>query len=411
MATTGSNKRRRTALDSINISDLPDSIFGDVAAYLPKPSMALFAVAMTAPSPSWSKFNWQRQPSATSKVILSSASQTSKVPMGVIGEEQNTERWVTLNFADISKNLALRLTDEDVGAILVCINAKKSLKTLKLAGCINIEGHGLEPLRSSTVLEQIDLGLVGQHESPLIEPEPRLSEETVVTILNTIISADSNSLKHIQFPKKWRDVMYIGPGPMLGRFIERYNELLENRSISCAKCDRSLGESAGREWIHGDHNAPWYGMQNYTCCQCTKYFCYSCQAEGGDFLCWCLKCEKDYCSDCVPMVECTGCGNDACKACEAHGICGECGEECCSRCLNECISCNKAHCFGCSDGKDNDVGHCEICSVDHCLGCLYSKCSQDWDSACSGCVKLLAQGVAPLRQEVEELKERVKQIG
>ena len=48
-----SNKRSRSELEednSLNIYDLPDGIFADVAAYLALPSKALFAVAMTAPS-------------------------------------------------------------------------------------------------------------------------------------------------------------------------------------------------------------------------------------------------------------------------------------------------------------------------------------------------------------------------
>lgn len=38
---------------------------------------------------------------------------------------------------------------------------------LKLTHCFSVVGHGLEPLRGSTVLERIDLGLVRTFEVPI----------------------------------------------------------------------------------------------------------------------------------------------------------------------------------------------------------------------------------------------------
>ncbi|KAL7537536.1 hypothetical protein ACHAXR_007895 [Thalassiosira sp. AJA248-18] len=78
--------------------------------------------------------------------------------------------------------------------VLACIDAGNHLQTLKLAGCVNITGRGLEPLRGSLVLEQIDLSLVGEHESPHIEPKPLISETEVLSILASIIDEDGNSL-------------------------------------------------------------------------------------------------------------------------------------------------------------------------------------------------------------------------
>ncbi|KAL7537395.1 hypothetical protein ACHAXR_008867, partial [Thalassiosira sp. AJA248-18] len=189
MADNGSSKRRRTtSQDSLHINDLPDTLLSDVANYLSAPSRALFASAMTAPSCSWSKMTNQTQtPSVTSKVILSCVDQ-----------------WEVLNFRSIEESLASRLTDDDIRGVLACINASNRLKTLKLAGCVNITGRGLEPLRGSVVLEQIDLSLVGEHERPLIEPDPLISETEVLSILASIIDADGNSLKHVQLPKAFR---------------------------------------------------------------------------------------------------------------------------------------------------------------------------------------------------------------
>ena len=140
----GSNKRRRTA-DSL-LAGLPDVVLTHVAAYLAKPSCALFAVALSAPSSSWRECNGEarRQPSTTA-IIASSFNGGG----------------MEINFADVEKSLSSKLTDDDLHALLVCVDAKHRLERLKLAGCVNIIGHGLEPIRGSLVLEQIDLSLVG----------------------------------------------------------------------------------------------------------------------------------------------------------------------------------------------------------------------------------------------------------
>lgn len=54
-----------------------------------------------------------------------------------------------------------RLTDDDIGAILVCIDAKNHLKRLKLRDNFSFVGRGLQPLCGSNVLEALDLGLTG----------------------------------------------------------------------------------------------------------------------------------------------------------------------------------------------------------------------------------------------------------
>jgi len=58
-----------------------------------------------------------------------------------------------------------------------------NLQILKLAGFVNITGSGLDTLRSSVAIEQIDLSLVRKHESPILEPEPLLSEDTVIPMV------------------------------------------------------------------------------------------------------------------------------------------------------------------------------------------------------------------------------------
>lgn len=118
--------RGAPAAATLSVRDLPDGVLANVVTYLAPPSRAMLAVA------------------TESRAIISNDS----------GE------WSTLDFVDVEESLAKKLTDDDFHRILVCIDARESLKVLKLTGCVNITGKGLEPLRGSVVLEQIDLSLV-----------------------------------------------------------------------------------------------------------------------------------------------------------------------------------------------------------------------------------------------------------
>lgn len=162
MANNPRNVRQKTDNDALHISDLPIGFIVNVSEYLPKPSKAMLAVALSAPSSSW---NVNSIPSNVSKAIVSAS------------------QWGILDFEDVNKELANKLTDDDIYAVLKCINAHDVIKRLKLCGCTNIIGHGLNPLRGSVVLEQIDLSLKRKHEKQYDDDESKISQEVVLPIL------------------------------------------------------------------------------------------------------------------------------------------------------------------------------------------------------------------------------------
>ena len=239
----GSNKRQRTATattaadDSIHITDLPVGFLVDACSYLPKSSGALFAVAMSAPSSSWQDNNLVYRPSAISKAIAQ-------------------WQWDALDFGDgFSIGTDNDLSDEDISAALTCIGAKRTLKILKFTGCIKFEGHGLNPLRGSITLEQIDLSLVAEYYQPKYAhmkqgsavagtQVPRISETYCLPILESIIDANGCLLKQIQFPEKWRAQQIVTR--RYSDFLERLNQFFVNRALECARCQVSL---EGHEWI------------------------------------------------------------------------------------------------------------------------------------------------------------------
>ena len=127
------------------------------------------------------------------------------------------------------------MTDDDLQAILVCTDAVNKLKRLKLFGLVNVVGHGLEPLHSMVVLEQIDMSLIKQRGfSWSIEPELlAISEAAVIPILDTIISRNGNFLKDLQLPHKW---LLREQSEILSAFLRRHNRLFESQPFNCAGC-------------------------------------------------------------------------------------------------------------------------------------------------------------------------------
>ncbi|KAL7539462.1 hypothetical protein ACHAXR_009306 [Thalassiosira sp. AJA248-18] len=288
---------------------------------------------MTAPSSSWARSWWERLPSTTSKVILSSSSSSQNNQVQNVADQRRNEnkgRWATLDFVEIDKSLASRLTDVDVGAILVCINAFQALKKLKLTGCVNITGNGLEILRGSVVLEQIDLSLVGQHERPVIYPEQSISETATLPILDSIIDAVGSSLKYIQLPHAWRKKQ----SSLLDQFLRRYEVFLGYRRSSCSKCNTLLSENTVDHWwgwigCDRDHKRKLlYGRQNYTCYSCLKCMCHYCENEHGPLLIYCDVCEKEYCRSCVPWDKfCNICNENFCDVCSKLKECPACDSD------------------------------------------------------------------------------------
>ena len=310
------NKRKRTTTsntnDNLHIIDLPDGLLVGISSYLAKPSVSLFALAMNS------------QSTETSKAILSAIN------------------WSVLDFSDIEKSLAAKLSDDDIDKILQSIYAVNNLQILKLAGCINIIGSGLNVLRSSTTIEQIDMSLVGMHEVPLIEPEPLLSKDIVIPILDNIISRGrESSLKHLELPKNWRKQSAHQEMDMhILQFLERYNEYLTNQRDVCSKCKESACND--NEWISldredGEGAYDRYGMQYYTCSLCVNHFCYGevCSYDDDGRLSsgWCSKCEKHYCKSCSAVTECDQCYLCFCK-CTDFKVCEEegCGKSICEDC-------------------------------------------------------------------------------
>ncbi|KAL7448450.1 hypothetical protein ACHAWC_000633, partial [Mediolabrus comicus] len=349
-----------------------------------------------------------------------------------------TDDWDTLDFGEIEKDLAARLSDNDVSAILVHVDAVRKVKRLKLTNCTNITGVGLIPLQFSTVIEQIDLSLVGMHQNPKLYPEPPISSELVLPILQSIINENRCALKHLEFPKVWRE--YNSADGTYGtaeltQFIEQYNEMTENRGpASCSKCNQTL--------VHPHHNIidyddeeQYYGTQNATCHQCMKYYCTNCTDEDNYlYLMFCHTCERSFCKECCTTRSgCGGCSNKFCPGCLPHNCANpHCMTEMCGYCYEEeygpCQECNKSWCFPCWENDTiGAVKHCHTCrgerqccrecsqkegvnGVHRCVSCRSQSCEEcliiechNGNNKCPSCLQLVN---ALLLKKIEQLTNR-----
>jgi len=292
----GSSKRRKMA-SSLHITNLPEGIFEHVAKYLAAPSILCAAVAFTASSKQFYSMM------SNGKRVVRGISSQSKVILATTAARD------VLDFGDVENSLAWKLSDDDLAAMLVCINAVSNIKTLRLTGCVNINGQGLAPLRGSAVLKEIDLRLDKKKDSPVIIPAPNISEENVLPILDSIVDTEGNALEVLTLPKVWRNRQLM----IMNQFIERFNNSLEARRHTCSRCtvlchETGTGFSRQYDWK--------YGVQHFSCNDCRLFFCHDCETEtGGRYMTCCTVCEAEYCHGCNPMKFCDVCDRDVCNNC------------------------------------------------------------------------------------------------
>ena len=129
-------------------------------------------------------------------------------------------------------NIELSLSDDNLKAVLICIDAVTNVESLYLSKCNLLTGRCLEPLSGSTVLKRIDISLASR-KSARSNVECSLELGEVLPVLDSIVAKGDNNLRHIQFPKKWRDAEH----ERLGRFIARYNNMLRMTAHKCCQCD------------------------------------------------------------------------------------------------------------------------------------------------------------------------------
>jgi len=111
---------------------------------------------------------------------------TSKTCQKIVYNDIPKNRFATINLSG-NQNI----TDDQLHAFLDNINANQNTRVLSLVGCTKITGTGLVPLSGSSVLEDIDLRVLGslplQGDSACLLGSTGLDEECVGDILNSML--------------------------------------------------------------------------------------------------------------------------------------------------------------------------------------------------------------------------------
>lgn len=398
--------KKKPALPRANptINDLPNGVISQVAEYLPNPTRVLLAVALAAPSSSWCK------------VGGSTASEISKSIVPSLEE---------LDFEDIEEEAAKKLTDDDLAACLICIDAKNTIKSLKFANCYNIVGHGLDPLRGSKTLERIDLSLEKKNGPQKFDEKiVKLEKSVVLTFLMSIVdiddafamNVDGTSLQQVYLSPRWEEAQEVDEDsydfynrPWAEFWFIFRRRILTNGAYRCPveNCDKDIYESDF--WK--------------TCYDCISLHCGSCSGDTPEdherrngapcSIFECSVCIKKKCKDCLPQseaYECGNCGGSSCKSCADVKACQDCGIEKCAICFTECQGCNKVNCIDCGDEKENNSAHfCPECKG-LCPDCLKEElCKGGCEDLCDACkgraVPNLIKRLDRSYQEIKELKE------
>ncbi|KAK1734904.1 hypothetical protein QTG54_014364 [Skeletonema marinoi] len=388
------------------LSDLPTGALAHVSSFLAAPSRALFAVALNSreSSSAIAGDDWEYLDFGHIEKDLAAKLIDDDIRDIIVAYQ------LCQYYLEKDLDLAAKISDDDIRGVLLSIDAVNNLKKLRLTNCINISGAGLEPLRGSTIIQQIDLSLVGDHESPRLDPEPPISCAEVIPILDSIIErGEECSLEYLQFPNEWRKERNTESD--FHAFLTRYNELLCSRAVVCLKCNHDMFEVYSMPTMMEMSDSR-YGTQNFTCYNCMDHYCEYCADDGGVYYIGgsCKKCERIYCLHCKKVDVCGPCGSWYCADCIDFKQCPKCDGNTCPDCFSECSRCHENTCSDCVSGaschntccadkiscnhcaENGDAFRwCDRCSVDYCVDCCDSDiyavkfCDVCEDTLCGQC--------------------------
>jgi len=375
----------------LTLEVLPHPILTEIASYLlceahndrTTGADTLLAVALTASKSSWDKLQYDdttdidKLLSPATKAVLSMHTDDWRERYEKICFNHTRMNLNTVNPNKYIKH-KLDLDDIDLKAVLICIDARNNVKSLRLNECFDITGRGLEPLAGSSVIEKIDLSLVVlNYERCKFDMEQiSLCEGIVLPILHSIIEGESPSLRLVQLPLKWRN----GKSNELSQFMGEYDSHLERLELTCQrykwndekgdvmKCLNECGMG-----MH--HRGERYGIQTATCYKCLECFCTEEDCTENDNFAYCPHCQTYLCNDCSDVYHCSGseCQKSSCSMCCEVWLCQVCHEAYCNDCkgIPLCCVCYKSICNDC--GPMKFCFSCRECFCDGCGGATQCK--------------------------------------
>lgn len=231
--------------------------------------------------------------------------------------------WETFDLCD-AEDMALKLEDEGLAAMLGVIDAGRHLKFLRLVQCPNLEGNCLVHLQGSNTLQIIAFDSLRHNEAPqgdLVKPGMRF-------IINTILGHEDNSVFLLQVPP----VSFNNTLHTLRSELGYCRPIIKSPDSGCIYL-RATPDRVTRR-LHSDNLF------------CDLDWCYLCQ-EVTNFRC---------CVDCKTTFRCTCSGVS--EGDSEPLICELCGSLSCENCKlmewSDIVQCREGHTM------------CERCRFDHC---------------------------------------------
>jgi hypothetical protein len=306
----------------------------------------------------------------------------SRLCQALVFRDSPSNRWKEIQFCNGVTPCGIN--DNQLASFLTRSNAKENTQVLSLTGCPNIRGSGLEPLRQSRVLEDIDLRVIGtvplNGEDGMEYGPTGLDEEYVVNVLTSMIQ--EMELNH------YNHRSYV----FLGRVAFRSQQLPVNRSNLIASMMASLNSTRERCWrlqspqpcLKCKRTSP-QDYRVYPSCiapLCNqKQWCTSCKSDSNPRV-HCVTCESNYCGNCSPqLIICSVCNHNYCKPCAMPPACSACDKMKCQWCSNlttcqgckkECCashgfeSCGKCDKIFCLECCDDELLFCVVCNRHYC---------------------------------------------
>mmetsp|Transcript_41715 Transcript_41715/g.126570 ORF Transcript_41715/g.126570 Transcript_41715/m.126570 type:complete len:573 (-) Transcript_41715:154-1872(-) len=360
--------------------------------------------------------------------------------------------WVDVDFInmgnwDFRQNALPHLSDKQLRALLVNIDARQVTRNLSLRGCTAVTGLGLDPLRGSRALELIDLRLGSTDHC--IPGETGLEEESILSILSSMppftvrvkdmldprqnCTKSMRGLSVVLFRAQNSDRRGLGSfNATLQSWLDNFHTIkalqIEMDRMKCDHCFVALAEKIPESCFENEASRSFCASCKSTSCgvgscpttgecdRCNAVFCESCTSvdwcsgcrlslcskctfvafctDCNESFCTecrdvseCIVCERLRCEECVDKLYCISCGDCSCKSCSVMIKCHECELRFCPDCDETltCNKCNERYCFEC-----RIVSECIVCNKWSCESCVEKRyCESCCKSTCVDCQGLV----------------------
>jgi len=282
--------------------------------------------------------------------------------------EEHQELWSKIDFGSYGYT---RITDAQLRSFLLRCHAKERCQVLKLTGCTRIHGWGLEPVRGSCVMREMDLKLEPSHQNGPVEINtnfvlPLLSSMPPMAARESHRPENSGSpgLSLVKFRcQRSASNFYSRFDENVAAWYRQFHESLRVQARALRTCCGYCGDVFADKVSWEDM---FWTMSSAYCERCMKFTCGGVGVNGCPLT---MECQRCMVQSCQPM----GPGSET--QCPAHEM------------IVDCEACGKYECFDCCD---YDVCFNDDCCAAYCSDCgdVCTECKKGCDSTvfCPACI-------------------------